>query len=128
MIDYEYEEYDKQFNQRKEYENSSKEKFARDQIKHTIKTSIITCAIGALSDIEKLFGEQWGIGKDYNELTSEQRNMKKLWGDTRDSILERASNGIRLSFRDIDRCNIKDYNRKKYNVVIKPKRENRDGR
>lgn len=122
-----YEDNDYEFHRRKDMERESKEKFARDQIKYTIKTSIMTCAVGALADMEKIFGDLCGIGQDYNELTKEQRELRRKWVNARNSILARASNGIKISFRDLDRCQIKDYNRKKYNITIKNK-DNRNGR
>lgn len=122
-----YEDNDYEFRQRKQMEKEAKEKFAKDQIKYTVKTSIMTCAVGALSDMEKIFGDLCGIGKDYNELTKEQKEFKRKWTAARNSILERASNGIKISFRDLDRCHIQDYNRKKYNITLKNK-DNRNGR
>lgn len=123
--DFENNEYE--FRQRKETERRAKERFARDQIKYTVKTSILTCAIGALSDMEQIFGEICGLNKDYNELTASQKEFRRKWANARNSILRRASNGIKISFKDLDKCNIKDYNNKKYNVIINNKDQS-DGR
>ena len=114
-------------NERKERQIQSKGEFARQKVSKTVKTSIMTSVIGALSDFEEFMGELWGHGKPYNQLTEEQKKNRELWLDARDSILRRGSNSVKLSLRDINRCTFSNYQQKKYDIIIKPREDDENG-
>lgn len=120
----EYYEYDQQFQKKKQFEEKANENFAKSQLKKKIKCSIETGSIGALATFEELFGEIFGHGKKYEELSEDQRDWRETWLDAREEILRRCANGVRLSIQEIDRCDIKNYNNKKYNTIIKNKERN----
>lgn len=123
MIDYHDLENDRQFNERKKNEAITKDKFAKAKLRKTIEISLNTVSIGALSDFESFFGDLFGYGKSYNELSDSQKEMRKDWSECRNSILKRCANGVKISLNEIDRCEIKDYHQKKYQTIIKNKND-----
>lgn len=55
-----------------------------------------TIMIGALAAIEDNFGFLWGHGKDYNELTENQKKIRDAWQTTRTKILDLGNSRISL--------------------------------
>lgn len=55
-----------------------------------------TIMIGALAAIEDNFGFLWGHGKDYDELTENQKKMRDAWQVTRTKILDLGNSRISL--------------------------------
>lgn len=125
MID-DYYDYDQQFQNKKKKDAENKDKFAKNKLRKTVEISINTSAIGALSDFEHYFGDWFGYGLDYNELSNDQKNMRKKWAECRNSILRRAANGVKISLNEIERCSIKEYQEKRYNLTIKNKDRKHD--
>ena len=121
-----YYENEKRFNEKKEMREKALDNFAKSHLKKTVKTSIETAAIGALSDFEEFFGYLWAHGKHYNELNEEQRDFREKWLDARDSVLRRAANSTKIGCRAVDRAEFSNYDNKKYKTIIKS--ENKNGR
>lgn len=126
MYDKEWAENEERFNKNQRRKEQNLDKYAKSQVKRTAKISIETSAIGALSDFENEFGYIWAHGTPYNELTDKQKDMRDRWLDIRDNILARAANGVKLTLRAIDRTEIKDYQEKKFNTIIRRKDNGRE--
>ena len=125
MIDHDFYENEQRFNERKRKNEENISQYAKNKIKKTVEISIQTAAVGALSDFENTFGYLWKHGKPYKDLTNEEKNIRDKWLDVRDSILERANNGKMISIKDINRCEFKNYNIKRYNTVIRSDKNDR---
>lgn len=123
-----YYEYDRQFQEKKQKEAISKDKFAKNKLKKTVETSLRTVSIGALSDFEHFFGDLFGYGQDYNTLSDEQKELRKDWAECRNSILQRCANAVNISLSEVERCEIKEYHQKRYDTIIKPKGYDNDTR
>lgn len=119
MVDREWIENEQRFQKNKERRENNLDKYAKSNLKRIIKISIETAAIGSLSDFEDAFGNLWGHGKSYNELTDKEKDMRDQWLDIRASILDRAANGVKISLRSVDRCEIKSYEDRKFNTIIR---------
>lgn len=123
MMD-DYYENEKKFQDKANRLRESKDRFSKNKLSKTVEISLNTTAIGALSDFEHYFGELFGYGLEYNDLTDNQKNMRKKWSECRNSILRRAANGVKISLNEIERCSIKEYQEKRYNITIKNKDRN----
>jgi len=121
MLDKEWADNEYRFQKNKERQEQNIDKYAKSNLKRVTKISIETAAIGSLSDFEEDFGYLWGHGKDYGELTDKEKDMREKWLDVRASILDRAANGVKLSLRAIDRCQIKSYTENKFKTIIRNK-------
>lgn len=121
-MDREFWENDKNFKDNKKKKEQIAAEASKGRIKKKAKISVETCAIGSLSDFEETFGWLWGHGKE-DSLTPKQKEMRDLWQEVRNSILDRAENSKRLLLREIDRCEFKEYNPPRFTTIIRPKRK-----
>lgn len=65
----------------------------QEKLRKAIKKSLETTMIGALSSMEKYFGELWG--HDSTELTKEQQHYKNVFEAMRSEILDKGNIQIR---------------------------------
>ena len=78
-------------------------------LKRKAEISIRTTMISALEEFENSFGELWGQGKPYNQLTEEELKNRKLWEKTRTAILDRGQNSMEILCNTIRKCTVTNY-------------------
>ena len=96
-----YEENARVVRERKELAKQHKLQRSSEELGSKVEIGLNTVTIGAIADFEKAFGYLWGHGEPL-PLTESQKEFRKIWEQTRSSILERldsASNkaGYHLS-------------------------------
>jgi len=95
------------------YRDSSKKRLLNN-----IKKKFDTTTIGSLAIIEEFFGELWGHGIQYNELTEEELEWKEAWNEARTKILDLGNSNSRASQSEIAQYTI-SWNRYVTNFIIK---------
>jgi hypothetical protein len=75
---------------------------AKKSLLEYIEKQAQTIMIGALASMEERFGHLWGHGKDYNELTQEEKRMRELWQSTRTRILDLGNSRISYIEKEFD--------------------------
>jgi flagellar biosynthesis/type III secretory pathway chaperone len=74
--------------------------------KETLSKSIIkrlnTIMIGSISKFENFFGEIWGHGKDFNQLTEAEVKLFEIWQQCRDEILNNGNAQKRMLLSELD--------------------------
>lgn len=110
--------------QRGELRQENKEKYIYNKIYKKFETTVKTVMIGAIADLEENFGELWGHGKDLNDRTEEELEEYRNFQAARESILDRGNRGIKIFKKELDRCNINDYNERPYKATFIQKQEN----
>lgn len=91
--------------------NESDNKRKTDKLKNILITKLKTSFIGAIARFEEFFGELWGHGKHFSELSEKQKEFRKIWEDCRNSILTNGNNQIRGIESELD--NTYSYNFKR---------------
>lgn len=91
---------------------------SRQRLDKLVSTKIRTAFIGALSAFEENYGFLWGHGKDENELTKEEKQMRELWIQTRTRVLNNGNSQIRAAQTEIANHVIK-WNRYHLELPIK---------
>lgn len=74
----------------------------KKRLKKIIGKKFDTTMIYPLSQIEAAFGELWGLGKDEEDLTPEEKTMKKKWQECRNNILNNGNHQKRNAFAELD--------------------------
>lgn len=98
-----------QDNSKKHHKNNLKDKASK---------SVQTVMIGCLADMEKEFGYLWGHGKETR--TKEEQAMFEKWQALRTSILDRGNTSLNILLKNIDKCEINNYdNRYHWSFVNK---------
>ncbi len=87
---------------KKFYQNKSQQRLSK-----IITTKIRTAFIGAICGIEESeFGDLFGFGKAYGELTANQREWLHVWQKLRTKILNNGNAQIRASEAEISEYDI----------------------
>jgi len=73
---------------------------SKTRLKKECKKRIQTTMIGALSSVEKFFGNSWGDG--ISNPTHEQIKMRDIFEELRTEILDKGNNQIRLLEAEIE--------------------------
>jgi len=73
--------------------------------------------IGSLAIIEEFFGELWGHGINYNELTEEELEWREVWEEARTKILDLGNSNLRAAQSEIDQYSIA-WNRYVTNFIV----------
>lgn len=60
-----------------------------------------TTMIGAISEIEKTFGQLWGHGKDESRLTRDEREWREQFMLLRTAILNNGNNQLRAAINEV---------------------------
>jgi len=97
------------------YKESSKRRLLNN-----IKKKFDTTTIGSLAIIEEFFGELWGHGVHYNELTEEEKEWREDWNEARTKILDLGNSNLRASQSEISQYTI-SWNRYVTNFIVKNK-------
>ena len=95
------------------YKDSSKKRLLNN-----IKKKFDTTTIGSLAIFEEFFGELWGHGLRYNELTEEEKEWREDWNEARTKILDLGNSNLRASQSEISQYTIA-WNRYVTNFIIK---------
>jgi hypothetical protein len=97
---------------------------SRKRLETIICTKIRTTFIGSLAIFEKYFGFLWGHGLNEEDLTPEQSNMKELFIQVRNEILNNGNNQMRASQNEIANQTI-SWNRFHIDLPVKPLKEDK---
>jgi len=125
-MDREFYEQEQEYKKRQCIQQDNEAYTAKQRIKKKAKISVETAVIGALADIEDMLGYLWKHGKRYESLNEEEREMREIWLDLRDSILDRGNNSKQILLKEIDRCVFKGYEPVKYTAIIKDREDEND--
>lgn len=79
---------------------NKKKKSPKTELADLIKKHITTTMIGSLSRFEDYFGRFWGHQQE-NELTENQKKIRKLWEEARNEILDLGNDKIKDSWKDL---------------------------
>ena len=113
---------DFEFNHRRSRRQDAKKSKFKDSSKkrllNNIKKKFDTTTIGSLAIIEEFFGELWGHGIDYNELTEEELEWREIWEEARTKILDLGNSNLRASQSEISQYTI-SWNRYVTNFIVK---------
>lgn len=74
----------------------------KERFRKEVHTRIRTSFIFSLSEIERMFGELWGQGLDYSELTEEEIEFRRLFLEMRKAILDNGNAQIRAFDYELD--------------------------
>ena len=74
----------------KNYKDQSKKR-----LKNNITKKFNTTTIGALATFEEDFGFLWGHGIEYDRLSEDQKEWRKVWSRTRTDILDLGNSNLR---------------------------------
>jgi len=95
-----------------QYKDSSKKRLLNN-----LKKKFDTTTIGSLAIIEEFFGELWGHGIHYNELTEDELEWKEVWDEARTKILDLGNSNLRAAQSEISQYSI-SWNRYVTNFII----------
>ena len=99
------------------YKDSSKKRFL-----NAIKKKFDTTTIGSLAILEELFGELWGHGLPYKELTEEEEEWREIWNEARTKILDLGNSNLRGAQSEVAQYTL-SWNRYVTNFVIRDNKE-----
>ena len=68
---------------------------SKDRLSEIMRKKIKTTMIGAIATLEEQFGFLWGEGLDEDELTPEQDEMRDIFEEVRNEILNKGNHQIR---------------------------------
>lgn len=84
------------------YQDSKMKEKYKDRLKKILGKKIETTMIFPLGEFERAFGFLWGIGKDENSLTSQEKEFKDKWINCRENILNVGNQQKRNMFSEIN--------------------------
>jgi hypothetical protein len=73
----------------------------RQRLDKIISTKIRTTFIGSIDILEKTLGFLWGFGKDEDDLTGDEREIRTLFNQARTDILNLGNNQLRGAKNEI---------------------------
>lgn len=95
---------------------------SRKRLDEIIAKKIRTSFIGALAAFEEEFGFLWGAGKNEDDLTTEEANMRELWIRARTKTLNNGNTQLRAAQTEISNHVVK-WNRYHVDFVVKQPQE-----
>jgi len=107
-------------NRRKSANKDKYKESSRRRLLNNIKKKFDTTTIGSLAVIEDIFGELWGHGVHYNELTDEEKEWREDWNEARTKILDLGNSNLRAAQSEISQYSI-SWNRYVTNFIVKNK-------
>ena len=99
------------------YRESSKKRLL-----NIIKQKFDTTTIGSLAVLEELFGELWGHGIPYRELTEDEVEWREIWNEARTKILDLGNSNLRGAQSEIAQYTL-SWNRYVTHFVIRNNEE-----
>ena len=112
MRELENEEDRRKSSRKDKYKDSSKKRLLNN-----LKKKFDTTTIGSLAIVEDIFGELWGHGVHYNELTDEEKEWREDWNEARTKILDLGN--LKKDFRDLKKGNQQNFFFKISEIFIK---------
>lgn len=91
---------------------------SRNRLIGNIKKKFNTTMIGALAAFEEQFGELWGDGLEFKDLTPEQLEERERWDIVRSQVLDNGNDQLRASIDEISHYTV-SFNRYVTKFVIK---------
>lgn len=77
--------------------NQNYNEFSKKRLLNNLEKKFNTTIIGSLAVFEEEFGELWGHGLPNDQLTEEQKELKKLWKKARVKILDNGGSNLRAA-------------------------------
>lgn len=105
--------FDKVGKLRKEAEKKNQiiyRKASANKLSKNIEKKIRTTFVGDINTVEKYFGELWGHGKEYKDLTEAEKRERKVWDACRKEMLDKGNNELRAAQTEISEYTI-EWNR-----------------
>jgi hypothetical protein len=115
MREFENEEDRRKSSRKDKYKDSSKKRLLNN-----LKKKFDTTTIGSLAIVEDIFGELWGHGVHYNELTDEEKEWREDWNEARTKILDLGNSNLRAAQSEVAQYSI-SWNRYVTNFIVKNK-------
>lgn len=112
--------FDKEHSKRRGARQDKYKDSSKKRLLNNIKKKFDTTTIGSLAIIEEIFGELWGHGVHYNELTEEEREWREDWTEARTKILDLGNSNLRAAHSEISQYSI-SWNRYVTNFIVKNK-------
>lgn len=100
---------------------------SKDRLANIMKAKIRTTMIGALDTLEKRMGHLWGEHLDDDDLTPEQEEMRDLFEDVREEILDKGNHQIRNVDAELNQYDVV-WQRYNIHFVLDPYKETKNGR
>jgi hypothetical protein len=88
-------------------------KISKDRLQKIIEKKFKTSIIGAIASIEKYFGDLWGHGLDFAELSGAQKEFREDWAELRNEILTKGNNQLRAAQNELNEYSV-SWNKKDY--------------
>lgn len=85
-------------------------KASSGKLSKNIEKKIRTTFVGDINTVEKYFGELWGHGKDYKDLTEAEKRERKVWDACRKEMLDKGNNELRSANAEISEYTV-EWNR-----------------
>lgn len=83
---------------------------SKDRLNKNLEKKFRTTFIGNISTFEKFFGELWGHGKDYRDLTPTEKKWRKIWDTCRKEVLDKGNNELRAANNELSEYTV-EWNR-----------------
>ena len=108
-------------NRRDKRKNKKRDEVFKESSKrrllNNIKKKFDTTIIGSLAVMEEFFGELWGHGIRYNELTDDEREWREAWEEARTKLLDLGNSNSRASQNEISQYTI-SWNKYVTNFIV----------
>ena len=95
---------------------------SKKRLDKIISTKMTTCFIGAIAAFEQYFGFLWNHGVNDDMLDNTEKEMRELWQQARNAILNHGNNQLRAIKSEIMNHDI-HWNRHKMILPIRPLQE-----
>lgn len=118
-------EYHRQVQERREKNKRVEQDHSKRQLKRNIDKKFNTTIIGILARFEEYFGDLWGHGKEYEDLTEIERDFLKDWKSVRTEVLDHGHHQARAAKQEIDLYTV-EFQRYSYQFLNKKEEIIRD--
>ena len=95
---------------------------SRNRLMENIKKKFNTTMIGALAAFEEEFGELWGNGMDFEDLSIDQAEERERWERVRSRVLNNGNDQSRSAMEEISHYTV-SWNRYVTKFIVKSKGE-----
>lgn len=105
---------------RRKQKRATEERFkesSKKRLSNNIRKKFDTTIIGSLAVMEEFFGELWGHGLRYNELTDDEKDWREAWEEARTKMLDLGNSNSRASQNEISQYTI-SWNKYVTNFIV----------